>query len=131
MEFHIDDNPEFTKLGESLPMGGSLSVRKPTHLKPLLIWGQDKCIYKQFLFRNKHYVGPNGEVPLMPKDEGQGLMISAFVSREYGFNWELSQSQLDQLNKTCENQIYVDEQAAISKKGTAKKEPIQSSPFKR
>ena len=67
----------------------------------------------------------------MPKDEGQGLIISAFVSREYGFNWELFQSQLDQLNKTCENQIYVDEQAAISKKGTAKKEPIQSSPFKR
>ena len=35
----------------------------------------------------------------MPKDEGQGLMVSEFVCPEYGFNWTLTQAQLDEINE--------------------------------
>ena len=109
IEFHVDDNETLTAIGNTMPFGGNLSVRKPLHKKPLIIFGQDECIFKQYIFRNKCWNGPNGEVPLMPKDEGQGLMISAFVSREYGFSWDLTQSQLQLVNQYRQDKQYIDE----------------------
>ena len=99
MEFHVDDHEDFSDIGDTLPFGGGLSVRKNPALKPLLIFGQGECIFKQYTFRSKCWNGPKGQVPLMPKDKGQGLMISAFVSREYGFNWQLTDKQLGKANK--------------------------------
>lgn len=60
----------------------------------MIIFGQDECMYKQFIFQNKCWTGPDGQTPFTPKDEGQGLMVSGFVSREYGFNWKLDETQL-------------------------------------
>ena len=116
IEFHIDNNPKFEKL-ISNPFGGNLSVRRPDCQKTLIIFGQDECIFKQYAFRSKCWNGPNGETPLMPKDEGQGVMVSAFVSREYGFNWELSSEQLYIVNEKRKNNHCVDETAAILKRG--------------
>ena len=56
----------------------------------MIILGQDECIYRQYIFHNKCWFGPNGETPLMPKSEGQGFMISGIVCREFGFAWYLS-----------------------------------------
>ena len=53
-------------------------MQKPAEDKPLLTFGHDECIYKQFIFSNKAWVGPNGETVLIPKDKGIGIMISAF-----------------------------------------------------
>ena len=122
IEFHMDDSEYLTKLGAKTQFGGYLSVRQPKNQKPLIIFGQDECIFKQFIFRNKCWTGPNGEMPLTPKDEGQGLMVSGFVSREYGFNWELSENQLKHVNKYRKDQEYIDKDAAIAKTGTAKKQ---------
>jgi hypothetical protein len=44
---HIDDAPKFQKDQSELQFGGSLSVCKPINEKPLIIFGQDECIYKQ------------------------------------------------------------------------------------
>ena len=131
IEFHVDDNETLTAIGDTMPFGGNLSVRKPLHKKPLIIFGQDECIFKQYIFRNKCWNGPNGEVPLMPKDEGQGLMISAFVSRKYGFSWDLTQSQLQLVNQYRQDKQYIDEVSAITKRGTAKKDNLTTSPFRR
>ena len=65
--------------------GGNLSVRKPPDQKPLIIFGQDECIFKQYTFSKKAWRSPDGALPLIPKDEGAGIMISAFISREFGY----------------------------------------------
>lgn len=38
----------------------------------------------------KMWVGPNGERPLLPKDEGTGTMISTFIHQEHGLIREIS-----------------------------------------
>jgi hypothetical protein len=45
---------------------------------PLVIFGHDECIFKQYHMTKKSWVAPNGEKVLVPKDDGQGLIISAF-----------------------------------------------------
>jgi hypothetical protein len=42
---------------------------------------------------------PDGMKPLLPKDEGQGLMVSAFTSCNLGFGLNTSLAQLDEINK--------------------------------
>ena len=98
-EFHVDDNEEFSDWTdwpdeESRKFGGCLSVRKPSNSKPLIIFGQDECIYKQYIFCKKSWMGPEGQTALVPKDEGQGVMLSSFVSRDYRFSLDLTKEQL-------------------------------------
>jgi len=63
-----------------LQFGGHLSKRKNVRDKPVIMIGQDEAIFKQYLFTSKHWVAPDGTAALSPKDEGQGLMLSYFVS---------------------------------------------------
>ena len=81
-----------------------LSVRKPHNQKPLLILGQDECIFKQFVFSQGVWVLPNGIKQLIPKDEGMGIMLSSFVSRELGYGFEIDDETLDKVNSNRENQ---------------------------
>ena len=74
--------------------GGNLSVWMPPNTRPLIGFGQDECIFKQYLFTNKAWTTPDGQKPVIPKDEGLGVMISAFVSREFGFGMKLSDEDL-------------------------------------
>ncbi len=53
---------------------------------------------------------------LVPKDYGQGVMISAFQSRELGFGVKLTQEQLDEINFITRGKKYVDEEAAKKRK---------------
>ena len=133
-EFHIDDNLKFASWQdfpdeESRKFGGCLSVRMPEGAKPLIIFGQDECIFKQYVFSKKSWMGPHGETPMTPKDEGHGVMLSSFVSREYGFNLQLTVEQLHQVNVRRRGKYYMDEEAATKKRGNAKKEDLKSSPF--
>ena len=59
----------------------------------------------------------------MPKDNEQGDMVSAIVSRKCSFsNWELTLDQLDIANEKRENSCYVDETTDILKHGKATKD---------
>ncbi len=80
----MDDSPEFLKMLKHLPFKGMLSVQNPPR-RPLFIFGHDECIFKQYSMTNKSWKGPNGETAPVPNDDGAGLMISAFQSREFGF----------------------------------------------
>jgi len=71
---------------ERIKFGGNMSVLARGE-KPLICFGQDECIFRQFIFTNKAWVTPEGIRPLMPKDEGMGVMVSAFISREFGFGY--------------------------------------------
>ena len=136
VEFHIDDNPKFANWTQwpdedSKQFGGCLSVRMPEGSKPLIIFGQDECIFKQYIFSKKSWVGPEGQTAMTPKEEGQGLMLSSFVSREYGFNYQLSKEELATVNKMREGKSYVDRESAELKRGNALKQELKESPFSR
>jgi hypothetical protein len=51
----------------------------------------DECIFKQYLMTNKSWKGPNSETTLAPKDDGTGLMTSAFQSHEFCFGTPLTE----------------------------------------
>ena len=70
--------------------GGKTSERSNPEEHPLIVFGQDKCIVKQYSLTNKSWTGPNRKQALIPKDDGLGIMISAFVSREFGYGMTLT-----------------------------------------
>jgi hypothetical protein len=82
--------------------GGKLSVRKAQDEKPLIMFGHDECIFKQYTMTNKSWKAPNGAVVLIPKDDVQGVMISAFQSREFRLGLQLNQEQLALINQIRE-----------------------------
>jgi hypothetical protein len=99
-------------MSKETEFGGQLSVRLEEHERPLLMFRHAKAIFKQFLLTKKSRCGPNGETVLVPKDEGQGLMISAFQSREFGFGYHLDEEQLAEVNFGRRGEKYLDEETA-------------------
>ena len=100
--------------------------------KPLIIFGHDnKCIFKQYLLMKKSWIGPNGKNMLVPKDEGQGIMLSALQSHEFSFGLELNPEELAKDNNERKGQKYKDEKAATKKRGSIEKEDLHESPFVR
>jgi hypothetical protein len=82
-EFHVDCHNglhEFIN-PETMLFGGNMSVRFPQGKRPLIIVGQDEMITYQFLFSAKSWKGRHGEALILPKGEGEGIMVSAFVLR--------------------------------------------------
>lgn len=131
-EFHIDRLGIFREqLNKTTLFGGNLSVRRDKTKKPLIIFGQDEAIFKQFLFRVMQWTGPDGRRPLLPKDEGQGVMLSVFQSREFGFGFfHLTNEQLEQVNAFRQGRYYSDQDAAVlagHKDGL--KQPLQEHRF--
>ena len=61
--------------------------------------GQDECIFKKCSFTHNHWASLDGTTPPMPKEEGQGVMLSSFVSSEFRYGMELTKSQLSHINK--------------------------------
>ena len=130
VEFHIDDHPSFQKrMNETTEFGGNLSVFMPPNPKALIGFGQDESILKQYAFTPKAWCAPDGTRGLIPKDEGAGVMISAFVSREYGFGMDLSPDDLARVNQTRNGKKYSDEVAAIAVNGNANKQQLTKNPF--
>ena len=77
------------------------------------------------------WVGPSGERPLLPKDEGTGTMISTFICREHGLLRETCVEILAKVNAQRSGQRYTDQDAAIEILGSADKKPLTAgkSPF--
>jgi hypothetical protein len=67
VEFHVIKHPSFQDRVLMKKYGGSLSLRKPSHLKPLICFGQDECIFKQFSFTQKAWTAPDGQKAMIPK----------------------------------------------------------------
>jgi DNA-binding transcriptional regulator YhcF (GntR family) len=130
VEFHVDQHPSFQDEVSTTLYGGNLSVRIPLNAKPLICFGQDECIFKQFTFTPKAWCAPDGQRPMTPKDEGLGVMISAFVSREFGFGYSLTLEDLAKVNEKRLGQKYSDEDAAKKIRGnSSNKIGLTESPF--
>jgi len=129
VEYHVDDCDYFHRIMERETIyGGRRSVRFTEDEQCTVIIGHDEAVIKQFLLTKKGWFGPNGEMGLVPKDEGHGLMLSGFVSRELGFGWEISEVQYREINRRREGQMYMDQEAAKKVKGNAAKEPLTKDP---
>jgi hypothetical protein len=70
-EVHIDMIANYDDTDDdylcNLPFGGNLSVRKPPHLKPLVIFGQDEAIYRSTSLCS-HTWTIDGQTPLQQKE---------------------------------------------------------------
>jgi hypothetical protein len=130
VEFHIDNHPSFQKkMNSTTEFGGNLSVSKPPGPKPLIGFGQDESLLKQYAFTTKAWTAPDGSCGLIPKDKGTGVMISAFVSREYSFGIDLSPDNLAKVNQKRNGTKYLDEVAANAVYGNTSKSPLTYNPF--
>jgi hypothetical protein len=130
VKFHVDEHPWFQDRLSTTKYGGNLSIRKPTDVKPLMCFGQDECIFKQFSFTPKAWTAPDGQKAMIPKDEGLEVMISAFVSRGFGFGFYISPDNLEKVNKEGEGKNYIDKDAANKIRGNSSmKAPLTESPF--
>ena len=85
-KFHVDASAKIVEIANKIKLGGYLSVRMAVGLRPIITLGHDECIFKQYQFTNKLWVGDDdGGFPIIPKDEGAGIMISAFQTHKFGF----------------------------------------------
>jgi hypothetical protein len=90
VEFHVDTCHIFEERGNNgTKFGGK---------KPLIMFGHDECTFKQYTLTKKHWKAPNGTVILLPKDDGQGVMISSFQSQEFGFRVQINNQELTLIN---------------------------------
>jgi hypothetical protein len=96
----------------------------PKGRKPLICYGQDEAIMKQYCFTSKSWTAPTGQKAIIPKDDGTGVMISAF-----GFSLRLSQQQLQKVNAVRHATKYSDEEAAKEIRGKTYKDLLNNSPF--
>ena len=78
-----------------------------------MIVGQDECIFYQYILSLKGWIRPNGERSLDPKTVGEGLMISAFKSRDLGFgHQQFTEEEIIRINLYQEGKTYIDSEAA-------------------
>ena len=112
-EFHVDDLDNDHKNLKDAQFGGYLGVRKKDEERPIIMIGQDKCIFKQFLLVKKQWILPDGTAAINPKDESMDNMISSFCSHDFGYVFKLSTKQLLIVNCYREGKHYIDEEAAL------------------
>ena len=94
-----------------------MSVGRDVNDKPLIIFVHDECIFKQYLLTKNNWTGLEGDIALVHKDKGQGVMISVLQSREFELGMTLLDDELKRINKNSEGEKYMDKDAA--KKRTA------------
>ena len=84
-EYHVDMHSVLLNYvgANTSKYGGNFSVRMDVTTKPLMIIGQDKSTYHQFLFLKKNWKVPTGMHFILPTSEGEILTISGFQSCEF------------------------------------------------
>ena len=81
VEYHVDTLPQFQDIvykgGEKGKFGGWLSNIMKLGERPVICLGQDEAILKQYIFTKKLWTY-KVKCRRVRKDEGYGIMISAF-----------------------------------------------------
>ena len=133
LEFHVDDHRclQMYACEHCGEFGGKVSVRRPPNSRPVIIFGQDEFVFSQLSFNGMQWVGPSGKRSILPKNDGMGVMVSAFQSREFGWGMEITDQQMVRINQRQIQQDYFDKVAANEVHGGTKKAPLTTSPFVR
>ena len=76
VKYHVDSSYLVQdQMNKETEFGGKLSVCPEQHECPLIIFGHDECIFKQFHVTKKAWMGPNGKTVLIPKDNGDDKQL--------------------------------------------------------
>jgi hypothetical protein len=87
----------------------------------LIILGYNEAIIKHLTLTIIGWICRNSETAIVPKDDGAGIMLSAFQYREFGFGLEMSKQDLELGNEYQKDKNYQDGAAAKEKHGDIKK----------
>ena len=74
-------------------------------------------------------MGLSGKRSILPKNDGIGVMVSAFQSREFRWGMDITVEQMVRINETRQGKEYFDTVAANKVNGTALKSALTTSPF--
>ena len=75
----------------------------------------------------KQWALPDGSTSVNPKEDGQGVMLFSFVSRDFGYSHDLTAYQVARVNKFRKNKKYIDEDAAVHVHGKNEKKTYINS----
>ncbi len=118
-EWHQDPTAGIYNRQEKKP---TISIRVSARTQPIMIVGQEESVFAQYLLVSKTWVGPKGQRPLLPKSEGDGFMLFAFISLEFDFGRDLSDNKLAKMNHEQRiGKTYIDTQAALEVLKTTQK----------
>ena len=104
-----------------------------------IVVGQDESIYLPHAL-NKYFWTVEGHVPIRPKTDGMGIMISLLITREFGWTFNLTEDNLKEVlvivNKKRNGQHYLNRKAAVELYGTTEKNTknentLHANPFYR
>lgn len=119
-EFSMDTHPD---LYQYVPHankrnGGDLSMQclQTPGTRPIIEIGQDEAIFQQNSLSAREWSGANGESTPRPKNDGDGVMVSSFISLSFGFgyNMEITNEQLERINAIRRQRPkYFDKESAI------------------
>jgi hypothetical protein len=130
IEFHIRLLESFSGTGKNRTNNQYKSVVHGTANNDCR--DKTKVFLRSICWARKLGYGPKGQRPLLPKSEGDGYMLSAFVSHEFGFGRQLTDIELAKINnetRQTNGATYTDTQAAMEILGTINKAPFTESPF--
>ena len=134
VEMHVDDiyayNESDCDLPSLPPFGGNLSVRLKPNQRPRIAFGQDEAIFRSSQLNDSCWT-IDGESTLRTKGQGSGIMVSAIVSRAFGFGLAVNDAQLLVINAERKDKVYKDAEAATYLYGSPNKSPLTESPFVR
>ena len=110
IDFHVDSIiDEFfatlqKNIDEAEEISGGLGTkqsefRKDKIRKPLLMFGKDEWIFKQFLLNKKAWKGKDGRFSCRPKDDGHGVMASALQNQKISFGCPIFEEVKEQVKK--------------------------------
>jgi hypothetical protein len=64
VELHVDEIPDnelLTRINPEFRFGGNSSVWRDINERPIFSFGQDKCIFHQFIFTGSSWTGPRSK----------------------------------------------------------------------
>ena len=108
-----------------------MSVRAPPGSKPIIVLVQDEAVFNESSTSSKQWVGPNGERPILPKNNGLGHLVSAFQSRDLGWGMVLLKASLQRENDKRRGEAYYDREAAKAVSDCKLKKDLIESPLVR
>jgi hypothetical protein len=125
-EYRLDTHKAFYDYmtANNKQYGGDLSVGLCVGECPIMLVGQDKSTFHQFVFSKKQWKGPNGKAFIMPKSEGEIYMVSGITTGKFGFGLG------SHLTPEVGNEINTSHQQNKAYKSTADAELVKTQPNK-
>lgn len=108
--------------------GGLSSIRLPCWAKPRLTFDHNEAIFRSSQLNESCWT-VDREITLQTNGLGLYLLVSAFVSRAFGFGMKIVEEALANIKQFAIKQKYVDEETATYLNGNNTKRPLIYSPF--